>query len=118
MEIKFELKGLKELQQNLDRLSKEMKSLEGLKKLSMTEVLTPSFMTRFTQFKTLDEMIEKSPFKVETEEDFKKIPDDEWDKYVKENTSFQNWDEMLTKAGEEHLGRKIKEKIGRALKGR
>jgi len=75
-------------------------------------------MTKYTQFKIIDDMVEKSPFKVESEEDFKNIPDKEWDKFVKERTSFQNWDEMLAKAGEEYYGKKVKERLEKALKKR
>jgi len=41
----------------------------------------------------------------------------EWDKYVKKNTSFQNWDEMFSKAGEEYLSNQVKSEIDKATKG-
>ena len=47
--------------------------------------------------------------KVESEEDFKNIPDKEWDDYVREKTSFQSWNEMLFKAGEDNLGKQVQE---------
>ena len=94
--IKFELKGFKELSKNLNKLTKEMKSLEK-QDISFDELFKPEFMRKYTQFKTINEMVDKSPFKVENEEDFKNIPDEKWDNYVREKTSFQSWDEMMSK---------------------
>ena len=114
-EIKFELKGLEKLSKNLDKLTKE---LEPFKKqeISFNERFSLEFMTKYTQFKTINEMVEKSPFKVESEKDVKNIPDKEWDNYVKEKTSFQSWDEMMNKAGEEYLGKKVQQTFGKVLK--
>ena len=33
-------------------------------------------------------------FKVETEEDFASIPEDEWDAFINGRTRFASWDEM------------------------
>ena len=101
IKITFDLKGLEKLQRKVDKLSKEQK-------VSFENLFSPSFMTKYTQFRSIDDMVDKSPFTVESEEDFKNIPDDEWSKFVQERTSFQSWDEMLSKAGEEYLGKQLK----------
>ena len=41
----------------------------------------------------------KSGFKVESQEDFEAIPDDVWDEFIRNNTSFASWKEMLQAAG-------------------
>ena len=114
-EIKFELKGSEELSKNIGKLTKEFESFKK-QKVSFNELFSPGFMSRYTQFRTINEMVEKSPFKVESEEDFKNIPDKEWDNYVKEKTSFQSWDEMMSKAGEEYWGKKVQQTFGKVLK--
>lgn len=111
IKIKLDLKGLKRLQRGVERIPKEQE-------VSFEKLFSKSFMARYTKFKSINEMVDKSPFKVESEEDFKNIPDLEWDKYVKENTSFQNWDEMFSKAGEEYLGKQVKSEIDKAAKRR
>ena len=114
-EIKFELKGHEELSKNLDKLTKELESFKK-QEVSFNELFSPEFMTKYTQFRTINEMVEKSPFKVESEEDFKNIPDEEWDSYVKEKTSFQSWSEMMSKAGEEYLGKKVQKTFSKVFK--
>jgi len=111
IKIKFDLEGLNRLQREIKRIPKQQE-------VSFEKLFSESFMSRYTKFKSINEMVDKSPFKVENEEDFKNIPDLEWDKYVKENTSFHNWEEMLSKAGEEYLGKQVKSEIDKAAKRR
>ena len=115
MEFKFELKGFEELSKNLDKVTKELKSFKE-QKVTFNLLFSPAFMTKYSQFNTIDEMVEKSPFKVESEEDFKNIPDNEWDKFVRERTTFQSWDEMMSKAGEEYLGKRVQQSLGKVFK--
>jgi hypothetical protein len=101
--ITFELKGLKEFQRNLDKITKELDSLKE-QTSTFEELFSPAFMTKYTQFKTIEDMVEKSPIKGEKKEDF---ISEKWNKFVKEETSFQSWAEMLAKAGEEYFGKKV-----------
>jgi len=55
-------------------------------------------MKKYSSFISLDEMLEKSPFKIESQEDFQKIDDAEWDIFIKNNTKFNSWEEMLSTA--------------------
>ena len=102
MKISFDLKGLENLQRNIEILSAEQK-------VTFDKLFPASFMRKHTQFDSINDMVNKSPFKVESEEDFKNIPDKEWDDYVREKTSFQSWNEMLSKAGNEYLGKQVQE---------
>jgi len=102
MKISFDLKGLENLQRNIEKLS-------GEQKVTFDILFPTSFMRKHTQFDSINDMVNKSAFKVESEEDFKNIPDKEWDDYVREKTSFQSWNEMLSKAGEEYLGKQVQE---------
>jgi len=104
MKISFDLKALDNLRQNLDKLSKDPR-------VPFSLLFPSSFMKKYTQFNSIDEMVNKSPFKVESEEDFKKIPDKDWDVYVIEKTSFKSWGEMKSKAGEEYIGKQIHEAL-------
>jgi len=113
--IKFELKGFDELSKKLKKASKELESIEE-QKITFNELFSTAFMTTYTQFNSIDEMIEKSPFKVESEEDFKNIPDKEWDEYISAKTSFQSWKEMMSKASEEYLGKQVQQSLGKVFK--
>jgi hypothetical protein len=40
-----------------------------------------------------------SGFDIKSADDFKAIPDDQWDNFSRANTTFPNWHEMLGEAG-------------------
>jgi len=101
MESNLNMKGLKELRGKLE-------DLQGKKKVTFAELFTSDFMHRYTQFQSLDEMFEKSGFSITSEEDFKKIPDAEWDVFISSHTNFKNWQEMQQKAGAEWISRQLK----------
>lgn len=88
----FEIKGLKELQNKL-------KAIDGQQSVPLTEMLTPSFMVSCSSFASAEELFKASGFEVNNSEDFKSIPDIEWDSFIGNNTSYPNWSEMLKAAG-------------------
>jgi len=109
MTSSFEIKGLNELQNKLNILQRDIDKIAKEEKVTLNDLFPPPFMRKYTQFSSIDEMVKKSPFKVENEEDFKNIPDKDWDVYVKEKTSFRSWDEMQSKAAEEYVGKQVQE---------
>ena len=52
-------------------------------------------------------MYEASGFKIETEEDFAAVPDDEWDGFIRSISSFPDCQSMLDKAGKEWVTKKL-----------
>lgn len=82
---------------NQDNLQKLMNMGDSI---SFADLLSPQFITEHTDFETIQELFQKSGFTVETEEDFKAIPDEEWDTFITENTSFDSWKDMQIKAFE------------------
>jgi hypothetical protein len=65
------------------------------------------FMLLNTEFQSIADMIEVSGFRVETADDFKAIPDDEWDAFVRSRTRFTSWEEMRAAAGNEWMSRQV-----------
>jgi len=96
----FEMKitGLKEVMNKLENLKKKSEELDGKHQLKFSELFNPDFMKHFTKFDSIDLMFEKSNFKIENTEDFKAIPEDKINEFVKNNTSFTTWAEMQEKA--------------------
>ena len=91
--------GLDELTRKLQNLSDQAEALHGGHTLPISELLSPSFLATCTLFNSADEMFEKSGFKIESQADFEAIPDDQWDDFIRGNTSFPSWKEMLQAAG-------------------
>lgn len=96
--MSIEIKGLKEAQEKLQKLSKDAEKLDG-QSVSLTDVMTDSFISENSSFGSFNELLEASEFKVESQEDFAAIPDTEWDAFIGGNTNFSNWQEMISSAG-------------------
>jgi hypothetical protein len=67
--------------------------------LPIQELLTPEFLQSFSSFQNVTEMFAKSGFFIETAEDFARIPEHDWDAFVRAKTSFSSWKEMGEAAG-------------------
>jgi hypothetical protein len=78
----------------LERLQRKLEKVSGPHDVPVSELFGPAFMAEHTQFVSIDEMFAASGFKADSPEDFAKIPDDAWDKFVQGTTSFATWAEM------------------------
>jgi hypothetical protein len=96
-----------ELEKMLKGLEEKAKAIDGENQVPFTEIFPNSFMKMYTSFLSIEEMLDKSPFKIETSEDFKSIPDDEWDEFIRSTTQFKSWQEMINKGGEEWVTKKL-----------
>lgn len=63
-----------------------------------TDLFTPEFMRKYTQFESIDELLASGGFEVNSEEDYEAIPDAEIDAHVAKTTRFHSWKELLTDA--------------------
>lgn len=103
----IKVNGLDKLHKQLKQMQKSVKELEGKQNVSLDELLTDNFMQKNTVFRTLDDMFDKSPFKVKTQEDFENIPEEKLDEYISSKTKFSNWKSMLENATSEYVSRKL-----------
>lgn len=83
----------------------QVESNQGL--ISLSDLFTPEFMHRHTQFETIEELLSSGGFVINSEEDYDAIPDKDIDAYVVKTTNFDSWREMLTNAVQTVLGSKI-----------
>jgi len=103
----LKIQGLNELQQKLRNISQRARELDGTQTLPVTDLITSDFIRSYSRFNSANEMFDASGFKIESKEDFEAIPDEAWDTFIKSNTSFSSWREMLERAGAEWAARKI-----------
>ena len=85
---------------DLEELADRAEELDGGNSVPLIELFNPSFMRKNTDFESLEEFFEESPWTVESEEDLDEIPDGPFNEYVNEHTVFTDQDEMMNKAGE------------------
>jgi hypothetical protein len=77
----------------LEKLKEGLTKLKSTHEVCFDELFNVRFMTKYTEFVTI--------------EDFDLIPEEELDEFVRSHTRFSNWREMLDKAGEEYVFRKL-----------
>ena len=103
--IRFKMTGLDEMKRKLERLHRRARSLNG--PVPFEELFPPEFMRRYTDYKTIDEMIAAVGTPVRSTDDFERIPSDVWESIVRGKTRFNTWDDMQRKAGEEYAARRL-----------
>lgn len=86
-----------------DKLKKNLETLATTTEVKLGDMMNPAFISAHSSYANLDDLVNGSGFKVETAEDFKAIPDAEWDLFIKENTDFENWQEMQVAAHRDYV---------------
>jgi len=66
--------------------------------LTLKEILNDDFLSEETKFQNIQEIFSFLGKSDVTEESFDEIPEEEWNEFVANNTSFKNWTEMLNDA--------------------
>lgn len=96
--MKISVGGFDNLISRIGEIQSGLGDLDGEHTISFEEMFPPNFMKNYTDFDSIGDMMDESGFSVETSEDFEKIPDDDWDKFVSNRTRFSTWSTMLDKA--------------------
>lgn len=92
--MKVNFSGFNELERELKKLEQSVKSIEGENSIPFTDLFPFDFMKRYTQFSSIEDMFNESPFTINSEEDFVAIDDDEWDNFISTSTNFDSWEKM------------------------
>ncbi|MFS0661391.1 hypothetical protein AB1L07_21460 [Niallia alba] len=98
--IKSNTSGFKQLEQSA-------KEIDGENSVPFPELFPQKFMMKYTQFNSIETMLDESPFKIETTEDFSLIDDNKWDEYIRKVTQFDSWEQMQEAAAKEWTIKKL-----------
>lgn len=74
---------------------------------SLVEILNDRFMNQHTKFSSLKEFIDKSGFDFSSEKGLDEVSSEALDAFVRQNSEFGSWEEMLEDASAELLCSKI-----------
>lgn len=105
--FKLEMTGLKELERKLSDVKNRATELDGEHQVPFTELFNDSFMDKYTNFSSLEEMFQASGYNIESPEDFKAIPNEPWDEFIKNNSQFESWEEMRNTAAKEWMAKQL-----------
>jgi len=103
----LEIDGLDETIKSLEDMEQKAQELDGENEVPLSELFTDEFMGLYTDFESLEEFFEESPWEVESGDDIEAIPEDEMDSYVAEHTEFPHTDGMTSKAGSEWAAKQL-----------
>jgi hypothetical protein len=87
---------------DIKKQGEKLEELKG-KEVSYSELFNSDFMKQYTNFSSFGELLEAGNFIVKTREDFRAIPDDEFDEHIAKTTKFKDWSEMKQQASYEYI---------------
>ncbi|HCA5286073.1 TPA: hypothetical protein MW252_002168 [Acinetobacter nosocomialis] len=100
VKITGNLNGLKKLAENA-------KKLDGEQQLSLGTLFDEGFLRDNTDFENIDDLFEKAGYKVENQDDFAAIPQEDIDTFVRENTKFESFTNMQQHAAAEYVRKQL-----------
>lgn len=90
---------------SLEKLSKNLKSVSGTYTYKMNKVLTDNFIRTNSKYVTLNDFLLACG--IHNDDEFKAFPDNKMDDFVRVNTHFSSWKEMLTQASIENAKKQL-----------
>jgi hypothetical protein len=102
-----EINGIDDLENTLEEMIEDVLDLGQTSEVPFDELFPPQFMSLYTEFNSFDELLEESPWEVNTEADFEAIPDDAFDEYIEANTDFPEWELMVETGFDRYVERKF-----------
>ena len=93
------IKSLDEFSKSLDQLAKDAKDVPQTRSVSMGETLTPEFVSKHTRFANADELFKAGGFNASNQAEFEAVAEDRLDAFIRSESPFASWREMLHAAG-------------------
>jgi hypothetical protein len=101
------VKGVGDFRKKLDDLARRTRELHGQHEVPLSELMSTEFISGCSSYSSLQELFRASQFEIKSTDDFKAIPDAEWDAFINANTSYATWEEMQKAAVREWTRRKL-----------
>lgn len=105
--MKSGIKITGDFRKRLDDLAQKSRELAGQHQIPLSELMPGDFIGASSSFVSLEELFAASPFEIHSLDDFKAIPDEDWDRFISTNTSFATWAEMQQAAIREWTRQKL-----------
>lgn len=89
---------------HIDNVKKEAETINGSFQISLEKLLPNSFIEEHTKFSSFAEMLKAASLTPDMLRNIDEISKKEFDKFISENTSFRNWEELANAAMQNLLG--------------
>lgn len=101
----MKIDGLEELQNSLKELQQNAKSFEGEQEIPFEKLFSHEFLLKNSTFKSFEEFSSGEIF--ENYDSFEDIPDNELDKYISDNSSFNTWEDFSAEAIQDYVAKQL-----------
>lgn len=105
--FKLALEGVDEFILTLGNYEKQAAYFSGRQSVAVTELFPPEFMKIYTPHESIEALFSVGGYTIQSKQDLERIPENEWDTFIKANTGFEDWEEMMQTAAEEWIMRKL-----------
>lgn len=96
--MKFKVTGIDAVQRRFKEMARAAEELNGEHQVSLDDLFSEEFMNNNTRYDSLDDFFDAAGFKIESQQDFDDLPEDELDAKVQELTKYQSWDDFKHEA--------------------
>ncbi len=109
MDIKIE--GSDELEKKLEKIQQNVIAATS-GEITIKKLISDSFMQKHSKFKTFEEFAHQFPTNENTPEECEEVmKTEEWNSWVKDNTQFKTWVDMLSSAYLHRIEQSMKSEI-------
>lgn len=98
-----------QLQQQLEKINKKLQE-DSKMEYTLEELFPNEFISKHSKFSSISELFISGGFKVKTNEDLNNIDDVKLNDYIKSNTTFNSWHDMMQTAGKIKSYERLKSK--------
>ena len=99
--------SFEKLSKKLSKLTDNAKELEKTSSIPLENLLTSTFLKKYTSLDSLELFIKDSPFTDINFSNFENISELELDNYVRTISSFSTWSEFINTACSEYIRNKL-----------
>lgn len=99
--MSIKITGLDKLENRLKKIQKSAENLDA-SRVTFEKLFTKSFMIKYTNYSSIDELFEAGNFIINSQEDFDNLSDSKLDLHISQNTKFNTFQDMLDEAGAEY----------------
>ncbi|MGO2961617.1 MAG: hypothetical protein ACTIDE_03390 [Carnobacterium maltaromaticum] len=99
--------GFNDLEKHLNEMSKAAEDLNGENEIPFEELFTDNFISSNTNFPTMEAFTKASGLDFSNQEAFEAIDENILDTFVSSNSIFDSWADMLGKASDSWIAKKL-----------
>ncbi len=96
---------LDDLTNELNDFQKNLENNSGKQSVSFDVLFPKVFMSRHSKYSDINSFLSAS--NISSQEDFEKIPESQFDSFVKANSDFSSWQDMQQQATNEYFAKKL-----------